>query len=171
MAIRCYGNVTYRITTESDNLFACVTALVLTVTVAEAVMQPPLTLAGLITLKHGKVRSVTVIQKRLKIFLISVLIPDSLRPYALMFCVTLYNLFIAKGCTITEVSVHSGDFVCKCVTNITPKHALLTVEHVRAAYGVGVLKVIVKYQLAFVVDTDSGIHIVRQRQPVNTVKG
>ena len=78
-----------------------------------------------------------------------------------MCCKTLCNRVVSEHRPAAERLVHGLDVRRKCVSDIAPKYAGLTVEYVVPTHGVCVLKVIVKHELSFIIDAERGIKVYR----------
>ena len=87
-----------------------------------------------------------------------------------MCCKTLCNRVVSEHRPAAERLVHGLDVRRKCVSDIAPKYAGLTVEYVVPTHGVCVLKVIVKHELSFIIDAERGIKVIREREPVRAVE-
>ena len=62
--------------------------------------------------------------------------------------------------------VHGHQLVVERLPQVHPQHAVLAVEHVRRADLVRVFQCVAEHQLAFVVGSDGGVHVVGQPAPL-----
>ena len=168
----CIGgdsHITLGVASQGDKVFQRITGIVLTVDVAETVIQPPLSLCFLAALEHTQIRAIVLIKQRCKVLVVGILVEDNLRPHLLVILESSFYILIAKYIIRTELLVHRHQFLGVSITDVIPEHALLTRVYLCAMNKVGVLQLIAKGQFAFVVDTDCSIHIVRQPTPFAVV--
>ena len=162
-----HGHVGLGIAAQLDHVGKRVAGVVLAVHVAETVVQPPLALFGLAALEHGQVCAAAVLDQGGQVLKPGVLVKDGLAPFGLVLLKGGFHPAVGQHAGAAQGLIHGLDFAGEGVAQVAPHHALLAVEHVRAArQGVGVLQAVAEYQRALVIDAQGGVKVIGQPAPL-----